>query len=150
MYIMFWPIIVSFRVNSVGQSVLYVMMRQPLLSLDGCNALPCQSGDADTCSSCTAELGSGTIAAGMQACSLSPFPFPMTSFFFPSGYPDSVSMCTHSPKGDFVCPWSFPRFLAPGGCPDSLAAHLPRPLAAQQPSAYQRSRPYALILFRAG
>lgn len=112
---MFWPIIVSFRVNPVGQSVLYVMMRQPLLSLDGCNALPCQSGDTDTCSSCTAELRSGTIAVGMQACSLhSSLSNDLFFFLRISNIQTQYSMDVHSrPKGSFVCPWSSPRFLAP-------------------------------------
>ena len=133
-----------YGVNPVGLSVPYVMMRQPLF--DGCNALPCQSGDTDTCSSCTAELGSGTIAAGMQACSLSPFPFPMTSFFPPdiqTQYGCGLSPLggeTLSPRG--LLPVFWPRWLP--GLPCRPSSRL---LAAQQPSAYQRSRPSVSFFF---
>lgn len=99
------------------------------------------------------------FSAGMQACSLSPF-LPIDLFYgflrIKSRHSIDVQLTLplihFSPLRGPLCsihPWSLPVF-GPSGCPDSLAAHRSDYLAAQQPSAYQRSRASALILFRAG
>jgi hypothetical protein len=136
-----------FSIVSYTLSVPYVMMRQLM-------ALPCQSGTHPPTHAPPALRSAFRYDrwyASMQ-------PFTLSSRFgsflnYSSGYPDSVWI--GNALGDPCMPVvsgllsPLPVF-GPSGCPDSLAAHLPRLLAAQQPSAYQRSRPSALILFWAG
>jgi hypothetical protein len=99
--------VISYYIRSAPSS--YVMMRQPLFkSLTACNILPCQSGDSDTCSSCTAEVQfryDRCWYAGL----LQPFsPFPLDIFFGGRFSPDVQTQYSVS-KGP-VCPWSPPRF----------------------------------------